>query len=71
MVFLPDSEGPVQRVAALVVAPELDEAAVLAALREVVDPVYLPRPLKRVAALPRNATGKLPRGALLEALRGA
>jgi acyl-coenzyme A synthetase/AMP-(fatty) acid ligase len=58
-------------VAALVVAPELEEAAVLAALREVVDPVYLPRPLKRVAALPRNATGKLPRAALLEALRGS
>jgi acyl-coenzyme A synthetase/AMP-(fatty) acid ligase len=71
IVFLPESEGPVQRVAALVVAPELDEAAVLAALREVVDPVYLPRPLKRVAALPRNATGKLPRAALLDALRGA
>ncbi|ODU40819.1 MAG: AMP-ligase [Lysobacteraceae bacterium SCN 69-123] len=70
VVFLPDSMGPVQRVAALVVAPELDEAAVLAALREVVDPVYLPRPLKRVAALPRNATGKLPRAALLASLRG-
>ncbi|SDE00111.1 AMP-binding protein [Aquimonas voraii] len=70
VVFLPDSAGPVQRVAALVVAPDLDEAAVLAALRDVVDPVYLPRPLKRVAALPRNATGKLPRAALLEALRG-
>ncbi len=70
VVFLPDTAGPVQRVAALVVAPELEEAAVLAALREVVDPVYLPRPLKRVAALPRNATGKLPRAALLEALRG-
>lgn len=70
VVFLPDSGGPIQRVAALVVAPDLDEAAVLAALREVVDPVYLPRPLKRVDALPRNATGKLPRAALMEALRG-
>lgn len=71
VVFVPDSEGPIQRVAALVVAPDLDEAAVLAALREVVDPVYLPRPLKRVAALPRNATGKLPRAGLMEALRGS
>lgn len=71
VVFLPETAGPVQRVAALVVAPELDESSVLAALREVVDPVYLPRPLKRVTALPRNATGKLPRAALLEALRGA
>lgn len=70
VVFVPDNEGPIQRVAALVVAPGLDEAAVLAALREVVDPVYLPRPLKRVPALPRNATGKLPRAALMEILRG-
>lgn len=69
VVFVPDGEGPVQRVAALAVAPGLDEAAVLAALREVLDPVYLPRPLRCVAELPRNATGKLPRAALLDALR--
>jgi acyl-coenzyme A synthetase/AMP-(fatty) acid ligase len=69
VVFVPESDGPVQRVAALAVAPELDEAVVLAALREVLDPVYLPRPLRCVAELPRNATGKLPRAALLDALR--
>jgi len=70
VVFQPDSEGaPVQRVAALVVAPMLDEAAILGALRATVDPVFLPRPLRLVAALPRNATGKLPRQALLDALR--
>jgi acyl-coenzyme A synthetase/AMP-(fatty) acid ligase len=56
-------------VAALVVAPGLDEIAVMAALREVLDPVYLPRPLRLLPTLPRNATGKLPRAALLEALR--
>ena len=33
--------------------------------------LVLPRPLRRVAALPRNATGKLPRDALLAALRDA
>jgi acyl-coenzyme A synthetase/AMP-(fatty) acid ligase len=70
VVFVPDSEGAVQRVAALVVAPGLDEAAVMAALREVLDPVYLPRPLRLLSALPRNPTGKLPRAALLDALRG-
>ena len=58
----------VARVAALVVAPGLEEAAILAALRESIDPVFLPRPLKRVAALPRTDTGKLPRAELLKLL---
>jgi acyl-coenzyme A synthetase/AMP-(fatty) acid ligase len=70
VVCVPDGEGPVQRVAALVVAPGRSEADLLVALREVVDPVFLPRPLRIVDALPRNATGKLPRAALLEALGG-
>lgn len=58
----------VARIAALVVAPELEEAAILAALRESIDPVFLPRPLKRVPALPRSETGKLPRAELLRML---
>jgi acyl-coenzyme A synthetase/AMP-(fatty) acid ligase len=58
----------VARVAALVVAPTLQESAILAALRESIDPVFLPRPLKRVDALPRSDTGKLPRAALLKLL---
>jgi len=63
----PDCAG-VRRIAALVVAPHLDEARILDALRETVDPAFLPRPLRRVDTLPRNATGKLPRAALLAAL---
>ncbi len=55
----------VGRVAALVVAPTLDEGVILAALRQSVDPVFLPRPLKRVEALPRSDAGKLPRAELL------
>ncbi len=35
------------------------------ALRERIDPVFLPRPLLFVARLPRNSTGKLPQEALL------
>ena len=62
-----DASG-VRRIAALVVAPGLDEAAVLAALRGQFDPVFLPRRLRCVAALPRNDTGKLPRHALLALL---
>jgi acyl-CoA synthetase (AMP-forming)/AMP-acid ligase II len=58
----------VRRIAALVVAPALDEHAILETLRAAVDPVFLPRPLRRVASLPRNETGKLPRAALLQML---
>jgi acyl-coenzyme A synthetase/AMP-(fatty) acid ligase len=60
--------GGVRRIAALVVAPGRDAAALLAELRGAVDPVFLPRPLKCVTRLPRNATGKLPREALLALL---
>ncbi len=63
-----DGHG-VQRIAALVVAPGLDEAGILRTLRCSIDPVFLPRRLRRVDALPRNETGKLPRAALLRALR--
>jgi acyl-coenzyme A synthetase/AMP-(fatty) acid ligase len=54
----------VARVAACVVAPELDAAQLVERLRERIDPVFLPRPLVFVARLPRNSTGKLPQEAL-------
>jgi acyl-coenzyme A synthetase/AMP-(fatty) acid ligase len=59
----------VRRIAALVVAPERSEAALLEDLRLAVDPVFLPRPFRRVTALPRNETGKLARASVLEALK--
>ena len=63
--FMPDDQGAqVTRLAAAVVAPTLDAERITAALREHLDPVFLPRPLLFVDALPRNATGKLPRAAL-------
>ena len=65
----PAGPGGIRRIAAVVVAPQLDDHALLAALRALVDPVFLPRPLLRVAALPRNETGKLTRAALLALLR--
>ena len=55
-----DSHTGVARVAACVVAPTLDAARLLAALRERIDAVFLPRPLVFVAQMPRNGTGKLP-----------
>jgi acyl-coenzyme A synthetase/AMP-(fatty) acid ligase len=58
------SHTGVERVGACVVAPSLDAAGLLAALRERIDAVFLPRPLLLVAQLPRNATGKLPLAAL-------
>src|SRR5262249_53516150 len=66
--FMPDEQDAdgVTRLTAFVVAPTLSPAVVLSALRERIDAVFLPRPLLFVEALPRNATGKLPREALKE-----
>lgn len=70
---LPDEEATdgVTRLAAIVVAPNLTRNDILAALRQCLDPVFLPRPLMLAEALPRNATGKLPREAMLAMLSGA
>ena len=66
--FFPEEPHPSQagvaRVAAAVVAPGLDAARLTEALRQRIDPVFLPRPLLVVKRLPRNSTGKLPREAL-------
>ena len=71
--FLPERSGAggVSRLAAVVVAPGLTEADLLAGLRERLDPVFLPRPLVRVERLPRNSTGKLPQEALAALLDAA
>ncbi|WP_189457680.1 AMP-binding protein [Cognatilysobacter bugurensis] len=58
----------VRRIAALAVAPGLVPEAILHALRAQIDPVFLPRRLRCVDALPRNETGKLPRHAVLALL---
>jgi acyl-coenzyme A synthetase/AMP-(fatty) acid ligase len=55
-----------ERLGALVVAPQLGQRALRAALRRHIDPAFLPRPLHFVAALPRNESGKLTRQGLLE-----
>jgi acyl-coenzyme A synthetase/AMP-(fatty) acid ligase len=67
--FMPDEDGHdhITRLAACVVAPGMTAPQLLTALREHIDPVFLPRPLLFVDALPRNGTGKLPR-AVLQAL---
>jgi acyl-coenzyme A synthetase/AMP-(fatty) acid ligase len=60
-----DDHNPAARLMAFVVAPTLTQDAILAALRQRIDPVFLPRPLHLVDALPRNATGKIRREDLL------
>ena len=65
--FMPDEDDAgagVTRLLAFAVAPGLSQAALRAALRERIDPVFMPRPLLLVQQLPRNSTGKLPREAL-------
>ncbi len=59
---LPDeSDEGITRLAAFAVAPARTAAELMTALRERIDPLFLPRPLILLDHLPRNATGKLPR----------
>lgn len=68
---LPASSNPdeITRLVALVVAPELDASQIRARLRESVDPVFLPRQIFHVPALPRNAMGKVSLSAVAETVR--
>ncbi len=65
--WLPDevSDGVVRPVA-LVVAPQLRAEDIVRALRERLEPVFVPRRVLHVERLPREATGKLPARALRE-----
>lgn len=51
----------VTRLMAFVVTEALDRDALMKALRDRIDPAFLPRPLHFIDVLPRDATGKLPR----------
>jgi acyl-coenzyme A synthetase/AMP-(fatty) acid ligase len=64
--FMPEECGDgVTRLTAFVVAPGVPRQVLLDELRARIDAVFLPRPLYFVDALPRNATGKLPRDIML------
>ena len=56
--------NPVARLSAYVVAPGRSAEEILGELRGRLDPVFLPRRVAMVAALPRDALGKLPQQAL-------
>ncbi len=66
-----DAMGVARLVAIIVAEPETRDDAILAALRHGTDPVFLPRRIIRVDALPRNDTGKLPREAVAALLSKA
>ena len=60
VIFTPASaEGGRNRLAALVIAPGLKVSDILGALKDKVEPVFLPRPVFLVSDLPRQETGKL------------
>ena len=64
---MPEEAGQeAARLMAFVVAPGLTSEEIINVLRLRIDAAFLPRPLRFVDALPRNATGKLPREALTE-----
>jgi acyl-coenzyme A synthetase/AMP-(fatty) acid ligase len=67
------SDGQAARLAAFVVAPGVTAGEIVAVLRRHLDPVFLPRPLVFVDALPRDGNGKITAAAmqaLLAAHRG-
>ncbi len=65
--FVPtQNEYEHKRLTAFVVANNLREEEILQALRQYVDPVFLPRPIHFVDHLPRNSSGKLTRESILE-----
>ncbi len=65
--WLPDDvTDAVVRPVAFVVAPTLQAADIVAALRQRLEPVFVPRRVVQVSALPREGTGKLTVRALRE-----
>ena len=66
-----DAMGVARLIAIIVADAETSDESILAALRQGTDPVFLPRRIIRVPALPRNETGKLPREAVAALLQRA
>jgi acyl-coenzyme A synthetase/AMP-(fatty) acid ligase len=68
--FLPEAEGQAatSRLLALVVAPGRSADGILQELRGRMHPLFLPRRVILVPALPRNELGKLPQARVLDLL---
>ena len=63
VIFQPENGS--ERLAAMVVAPQMEPSDILGQLKQVVEPVFLPRPIHLVASLPRQETGKLANTAIM------
>lgn len=61
-----DAEQEVSRLAAFVVAPGLQPHDIQASLLQKLDPVFLPRPIVFLDALPRDGNGKIPASAMAD-----
>ena len=67
--FVPPQNNPnFKRLIVFVVAKDLREEDILQALRQHLDPIFLPRPIYFVDQLPRTSSGKLTRESLLKTL---
>lgn len=64
-----EAQARILRPIAFVVAPSVSEAGLTHALRERIDPAFMPRPIYFLPQLPRNPTGKLPQQVLAELAR--
>jgi acyl-coenzyme A synthetase/AMP-(fatty) acid ligase len=62
MIFKPAESA--ERLAAVIVAPELSATDIRKFLAQELDPVFIPRPVVFVSAMPRGETGKLPLSAV-------
>ncbi len=70
VVFVPESESNVRRLAALVVLPShISVNEVKAYLKKHLDNAFVPRPIIKVDALPRQDSGKLPIARITELYR--
>jgi acyl-coenzyme A synthetase/AMP-(fatty) acid ligase len=66
VVFMPEAgQQAITRTVALVVGKDITKQQLSARFAEHLDPVFMPRPLLLVDALPREDNGKLPRSKLL------
>ncbi len=66
--FLPEKDGQASERPAALVVSALPRRDIVRALAALIDPVFLPRPLKKVASISRNAVGKIPREVLQQLL---
>lgn len=65
-----DEHGqPLPRLCGLLVAPNRSSTQILRAMAELVDPVFLPRPLYTVPELGRSENGKLPLGQIWKLIK--